>query len=348
MSKSGKLLAVPSRDTVKKYKTLWAGFRSKVNSDWLKVYISISGINDYRYIPEDIYYSEIEPRLNDKTFSKADSDKNSYHKIFSNTILPPVLLRSISGILYTEDYKRVNDLNNFLNSIDKDLKYIIKPSVESGGGTDVRKIEITGDRLTITPSIPGIKNFSDLIHYYKRDFIIQKYLEQHSFFRQFNKSSLNTIRIFTYRSLKDEKIVVLHRILRIGKPGSVVDNQASGGIACGISEEGLLSSFGVDKYGSKYSESNMVKFCEIGKIPFLEAIISLAEEVAGKYLYSRVLGLDFAVNEEGKIFLIEVNNINNEINFYQMNNGPLFGIYSEDVARLCLNEPKSILLDYYL
>ena len=35
----------------------------------------------------------------------------------------------------------------------------------------------------------------DLINYYKRDFIVQEYLEQDSLFKQFNPTSLNTVRI---------------------------------------------------------------------------------------------------------------------------------------------------------
>ena len=331
-----------------KYKKLWSGFGYRVNTNWLKSYVSISGISDYRYIPENIYYSEIEPRLNNRAFSKSYTDKNNYHRILDNNILVPVLFRSINGVFYTPDYQIIKNINNYFDSENKYGTYIIKPSIEGGGGRDVRKIEFTSKYLKLTPSIEGVKDFHDLINYYKRDFVIQEYLEQDLFFRQFNSSSVNTIRVFTYRSLENEEIKFLHRILRIGKSGSIVDNQASGGIACGVNNNGVLSSFGVDKYGYKFYEYNKIKFSDVGIIPYMTSILMIAEEVAAKFLYSRLLSMDFAVNYKGKIFLIEVNDTYNEINFCQMTNGPLFGEYSEEVARLSHKEPKSLLIDYSL
>ena len=116
----------------------------------------------------------------------------------------------------------------------------------SGGGQDVRKIELANKILKINPSITAVKDIKDLINYYKRDFVVQEYLEQDSLFKQFNPTSLNTVRILTYRSLGNEEIIPLHRILRIGGPGNVVDNQTMGGISCVIRKDDVLSSFGLD------------------------------------------------------------------------------------------------------
>jgi hypothetical protein len=346
LDNSGRLKSDFSPEFLRNNKELWKGFGLKVKSYWIRVYISISSINNYRYLPEDIYYSEIEPRLNNRAFSKAYTDKNNYHRIIDNKLLPSILLRSISGIFYSQEYKLIKDVHSFFKASDFSGNYIIKPSIEGGGGSNVRKININGSNLKIEPQIPGCKSIEEIIRFYRRDFVIQEYIEQHSFFRQFNSSSLNTIRILTYRSPENEEIVILHRVLRIGKEGSIVDNQASGGIACGISEEGNLSSFGVNKCGNLFFESNGQTFSNIGKVPFIESISLIAAEVASHFLYSRLLGMDFAVDDKGKVLLIEVNDSNNEINFYQMNNGPLFGKYSEEVAKLCRHEPKSFLIDF--
>jgi hypothetical protein len=345
LRKTGTLKNI-GKDIEQKHVKLWSGYGLKINNDWLKAYIIISGIDDYRYIPENLYYSEIEPRLNNKAFSKAYTDKNNYHKIIDNNILVPVLLRSINGVLYTQDYQFINDINSMLESNDINGIYIIKPSIEGGGGQDVRKIEFAYNRININPDLSEVNDIQSLIRYYKRDFIVQEYIEQDSFFKQFNPSSVNTIRIFTYRSLENEEIKILHRILRIGKHGSVVDNMASGGVACGISEDGVLSSFGVDKYGYKVYESNTIVFSNIGVVPYINSICNLAKDVAVQFNYSRLLSMDFAVNNKGKVFMVEVNDNYNEINFCQMNNGPLFGNYSSEVANLSHKEPKSILFDF--
>lgn len=348
LNTSGLLIPAVSTEISVKHEKLWNGYGTKINTDWLRVYISISGINDFRFIPENIYYSEIEPRLNNKTFSKAYTDKNSYHRIIRNDVLPEILLRSISGIFYTQDYMRIENANLYFDNIEASRSYIIKPSIEGGGGLDVRRVEFTGKQLIITPVIDGISSIEELFKYYKRDFVIQEYVKQHSFYYQFNSSSLNTVRILTYRSLRNEEIVILQRVFRIGRPGSIVDNQASGGIACGINSEGILSNFGVDKSGNKHFESGSCKFERAGKLQSIESIDSLAIELAGNFRYSRLLGMDFAVDVKGKVLLIEINDSSNEINFYQMNNGPLFGDKSEEVADFCKREPKSFLIDFNL
>ena len=80
----------------------------------------------------------------------------------------------------------------------------------------------------------------------------------------------------------------------------------------------------------------------------MNSINILAIEVARQFPYARLLSIDFAVSDKGKILLIEVNNMYSEINFCQMHNGPLFGEYTEEVANLIHKEPKSIFYDFTL
>ena len=130
LKKTGEFKNISS-EIEKKHAKLWSGFGIRVNMDWLKAYISISGISDYRYIPEDIYYCEIEPRLNKNAFSKPYSDKNNYHKILNNDILVPILFRAINGVYYTHDYQPIKNISSFIESNFKDGAYIIKPSIIS-------------------------------------------------------------------------------------------------------------------------------------------------------------------------------------------------------------------------
>jgi hypothetical protein len=58
------------------------------------------------------------------------------------------------------------------------------------------------------------------------------------------------------------------------------------------------------------------------------------------------LGFDVCLDHNGDIKLLEVNNMNNEINFYQMNNGPLFGLFTDEVLRFLTTNLKTIMLDF--
>ena len=330
---------------------LWKDYRKNINFDWLDVYTSVSGVHDHRYVPEDIYYTEIEPRLNNKLFSKAWTDKNSYDMYLGGRVkMPDVVLRCINGVLYTPDFRpagRPGEYRAFPPAYEG-RKLVIKPTMDSGGGKAVRVISSSGEGIEMNPHVQGVTTLPQLFGLYGGNFIIQKYIDQHPWFARFNESSLNTVRILTYRSLKNEEPVVLHRLLRAGRPGSVVDNQASGGIACAIDTDGRLMSFGVDKSGGRHKGTESIDFGEAGEVPFMKEITAAALEVASCYRYSRLLGLDFAVSEDGEVILIEVNDSNNEINFFQMSSGPLFGSFTEEVASSCMNLPRSFVIDYII
>jgi len=334
-----------------KHFQLWKDLSQRINYDWLEVYSAVSGKCDYRYVPEDIYYTEIEPRLNNKLYSKAWTDKNSYDLFLGGRVrMPEVVLKCINGQMYLPDYIPVGSPENYtaLPPEYEGKKLVIKPTMDSGGGKAVRVFSCSASGIVLNPPVEGIETVARLFGLYGGNFIVQNYICQHPYFAHFNETSLNTVRILTYRSIKDEKIVILHRLLRAGRPGSVVDNQASGGIACAITPDGQLMSFGVDKSGIRHKGTAAIDFSDAGTVPFMADISHAALEVASAYRYSRLLGLDFAVNENGEVILIEVNDSNNEINFFQMSSGPLFGAFTEEVASMCSSLPRSFVIDYII
>lgn len=359
----------PGTELREKHIQLWKGLARKVNTDWLEVYTAVLGRPDFRYVPENIYYTEIEPRLNNKLFSKAWTDKNSYELFLGAGVKrPEVVLRCINGVLYTPDFLpagRPEEFPGFPPDFN-DRKLVIKPTMDSGGGKAVRIMRPKGPEpvsgmndpipglkavdkgVEIDPPVNGVTTLRELFALYGGNFIIQKHISQHPWFARFNESSLNTIRVLTYRSIKDEKVHVLHRLLRAGRPGSVVDNQASGGIACGVDDTGRLMASAIDKAGKHHSGTQSLIFSEGGDVPFMDEITAAAKQVAACYRYSRLLGLDFAVDINGEVVLIEVNDSNNEINFFQMSSGPLFGPFTEEVAEACKSLPRSFVIDYII
>lgn len=320
---------------ITKHKNLFIRyFNKKVNIKWLKSYITVSNINDYRYIPENIYYNYIEPKLNNYHLSKAYADKNFYELFFPElkNIFVKTYLRKINNCFYDTNFNLISNTQNIEKLIDKTQKYIIKPSIDSGGGINV--FEITGN---------DIFNFINKDY----DFIVQEKIIQHSFFSQFNESSVNTIRLFSYKSVINNQIYILQGVFRIGKPGSIVDNQAAGGLACAIDlETSKLNNFVSDKYGNKYYQFNNINFSNDYYIPHLQEMKELAIYIASRLFYFRLLSFDFCVDNMNNIKLIEINNKNHEINFYQFNNGPLFNSFTEEILSYCKDKPVNFLIDF--
>ncbi len=127
---------------------------------------------------------------------------------------------------------------------------------------------------------------------------------------------------------------------------AVVQVEASGGVSCGIKPGGILNNFAINKKGERFNTFNGISFNQTLMVVKYNEIVSLGLEIAKKFLYHRLLGFDFCVNETNEIKLIEINNRNNEINFFQMNNGPLFREYTNEVVEFCKRNNKTICLDY--
>jgi hypothetical protein len=351
ISAAGGATLKPDELTREAHHRLWSNLSGKVRYDWLEVYTTVSGKADPAYVPEDIYYTLIEPRLNNKLFSKAWTDKNSYELFLRDVVrLPAVRLRCINGILYTPDFMpagRPEEFTSFPAGM-KGKKLVIKPTMDSGGGKAVRVVTLQEEGIELTPPVTGVSTLTQLFSLYGGNFIVQDYIRQDGYFARFNESSLNTVRVLTYRSVSDESVSVLHRLLRVGRPGSVVDNQSSGGMACAIDAGGRLMSFGIDKSGNRHKGTSTVDFGDAAPVPYIGEISAAAVRVASAYRYSRLLGLDFAVSDSGEVILIEVNDSNNEINFFQMSSGPLFGSFTEEVVAACNRLRRSFIIDYII
>ena len=60
----------------------WSQYNQKFNINWHKWYSSRNKIEDVKYIPEDLYYSVIEPYFNNKNMKEAYTDKGYLKKYF--------------------------------------------------------------------------------------------------------------------------------------------------------------------------------------------------------------------------------------------------------------------------
>lgn len=334
-------------DVIQKFKNRWSAF-GKPSAKWLKIYAGINNIISPDYVPENYYYVIIEPRLNNLIYSLAYADKNLYTILIPENVdvLPKTFLRKINGVFYENGYKPVsiNEAKEILKNISH-KEIIIKPSSDSAGG---RNVSILRNYSNIWYNKEQKFDLQTINQKYPTNLILQEKINQHSFYKSLNESSVNTVRIFTYRSVKDNKIHILHSIIRVGKPGQEVDNQASGGYSIGVDNKGYLNSFAVNKYGNKTSLINNLDLKTIKKAPGIENMHQVAKKIAPAFFYNRLLAFDFCLDEQGNVKLLEVNLKNIEINFLQMNNGPLFGNKTAEIIDYCKTAPKSINFDFYV
>ncbi|MGH0037135.1 MAG: sugar-transfer associated ATP-grasp domain-containing protein [Myxococcota bacterium] len=139
-------------------------------------------------------------------------------------------------------------------------------------------------------------------------FLVESYLVQHPDYAAFNPSSVNTLRLWTLQPLGGDPKVVLG-YLRIGRQGSLVDNQCSGGIVAPVDlDTGLLRAAldGLPERREYPSHPDHGAAIEGQKACRLDEAVSLARHALGAFPKLRFAGFDIAMTGEGPA-VIEMN-----------------------------------------
>ncbi len=319
-----------------KHKKYWKTLFPNITTEWLRYYVNISEIPEYRYIPEDIYYAIIERRLNDINMSDHISNKCNYDIYYPNILFPYCFLKNSSGTFMDSSNKIITSLRaqEIFSSIKEDI--VVKPSIESGGGTNVRKyIYSNGKHIDCNGNSTTLKIIVDL---YQKNFVIQRVIKQYPFYENFNETSVNTFRVYTYRSVLDETVQVLNIVLRMGRKGSFCDNQRAGGISVGVDlKNGILNTYGINSItGTKYAHNpDSDQLFKGLQMHGFDKIIPFVKTVAAKIPSQRLLSFDLAFNKDDKIIVIEINTADMGINFLQVHGTPLFGNYTDEIVEYC-------------
>ncbi len=332
------------------YRKQWAKLDKNASCHYPRIFSAINGLSSADYVPENVYYNKIEPVLNNKAFATAYADKNFYERylIDFKDIFPTTLIRKINGTLLDKDYRRLYHIDDLCELFQNDY-LILKPAIETSGGSDVKLVKQKNSHFYLDSNHYTIDEFFKfLTENYVKSFVLQQILQQNEWFSHFNPSSVNTVRIFTYRSVSDDNVYPLHAVIRFGQKGSIVDNQAAGGLSCGVDCEGKINGFAVDKYGTVYDKVPAIMEKTGSLVPGINQMKSIASKISSQCFYHRILAFDFCYDNKGKVRLLEINFKNIETNFLQMNNGPLFGRFTSEVIDYCLKNKKSLVFDFYV
>lgn len=198
-------------------------------------------------------------------------------------------------------------------------------------------------------SVGGGKNTLLSIGYLEancgKDFAVQEFLEQHEFINQFCSTSVNTLRLTLYRSVKDDECVVPSAIMRIGHEGSCVDNAHAGGGYVSIDvSTGKLGKEVFDQYGQRYSSLNRIDFNKGYQLPteLWKKVLDFAKSIGSFVPHHRLLALDLAIDKEGNPKMIEFNIEYYGIWPFQFSQCPAFGDYTDEIIDYCRKERSKL------
>lgn len=292
-----------------------------VPTEWHQYFYSRTGVYSKKYIPTCEYKNHLIGRLNIYPLHLAYNDKNMTDVTLPHTHQPKIYLKNMGGYYYI-DGRAVSE-EEALSLCGNLGEVIIKPSL-TGRGKGVR-------RIVIANGMTDYKNLSlkDVFDEYNADFLVQKVIRQHAEMKALNPSSINTIRIVSYRNGMDVHIV--YTVIRIGRKGMNVDNESAGGISAIIHPDGCIGKYaygapGVDKV--EFTDSGVR--LEGYKVPSFDKAQEFVKMSHMQLPYFNLIGWDIAIEEDGSPIMIELN-LNPDLS--QSANGPAFGDYTEMILR---------------
>ncbi len=327
-----KKLTLTEREEVCKY---WGQLGYRVNTESHKLFKTVA-YYDKRFVPDDLYTSIILPSLNPRMDSSVYVNKATLDLLFREIPQAKCYVKNIAGTFWIE-MQAVSEDSAIDFLVSNVGEFIIKPSCDSSGGKNVRKINML--------SIQDKKQYLRKLFYeYGCNFIVQEVIRQHKDTAQFNPESLNTIRVCSL--FLNDKLSILTCRLRCGQNGAILDNVHSGGIFIPIKSDGYLFDYGLDLHYKRYERSsNGVVFSHT----CLENYSKIEQFVANYHSYfptCHLIAWDLAITDEGKVLMVEVNINGPCIYDEQGATGPFFGDRTDEVIEYVKTHPGKLYMSF--
>ena len=262
-------------------------------------FYSRTGVYSKEYMPVGLFEADLIGRANQwKRLSPAYSDKNMDELYLPHILHPVTILKNYNGYYY---YKNKPVSKDEAVSLCCNIENaIIKPSMQSKG-KGVKLISVTNGLSNIDH-----KTIEEVFNLYQKNFLIQEKVIQHPAINALNPTSVNTLRIMTYRS--GMEIIVVYAVIRIGRSGQVIDNQSAGGISTIIHEDGTLGKYAFGVAGEDRVEKTDSGIVLKGyKIPYFEKAIEAVKKSHYDLPFFDIVGWDVSIDEAGEPVLIEWN-----------------------------------------
>ena len=274
-----------------------------------EIMLNVKGEFDVRYCPHVTFRMY----LDDSEELWPWIDKNYFERHQPTLKYPHAYVRNVNGYLLDNGYNRITQ-KEAEQIICANLPVIIKPTIDSGEGKNLRLISTPGEA-------------KDIFTNYTKDYIVQKVIVQCDELKKMGNNSVNSFRVIT--ALVDGKAKVLSSHLLCNTTDSIAVNTNTapgvGVVIVKVDEDGVLADYGFYENAQRIEQlPNGFKFGGL-KIPsFKEAVEQLLKCHESMPMLEFV-GWDITIDEGGELVVIEWNQRFIEVYHSQLTNGPLFG-----------------------
>lgn len=315
-----------------KHRQLWSRLGVKSGDRWLRLHVNLTGLQDYTFCPEDIFFARIERILNDCDNSgHGPEDKNNLWRYVPRGAEPETLVRYVRGAFCDAEGRWISESEADARIARASEDLVGKPC-DASGGSGVRLFRRSGGVFRDGNAVLSAAWIAKQGHSY----VVQRRIRQDAFSASFNKSSVNTVRMMTLRCPWNGEVVVLRSMMRMGVSDTIVDNMMKGGLCVCLDAQGRFGRYAYD-YDGKRFEKHPVSGHTFENLthPSYGAMVSLAKKVAATVPDYHLLSFDLVPREDESVCIVELNATSQGITQLQYDFGGLFGSLSERVVDWC-------------
>lgn len=338
---NGGLLNNIDEDFVSQVQEHWRNNYGKTIDPSLHIaFMNLTGRKDKRMIPGKIMRKEILPIFNDYDMSIFYKDKNLYDILVNPPRSAETVVKNINGTYFDANNNSIDTQTASKKLINSDTDLIIKPS-RSNNGNGVVKLNVKGKKIFLDGEVINIYHLEEI---YSENFIVQKAIRQHPTMAAPHPSSVNTLRMVTFR-WKGE-IRYLLAFARFGSNNDIRDNAGvdtgADGIRLGLTETGKFFNVALSKHGQTYTHHPTTGFCfaDLDPIPNFEEYKQFVKDCHKNILHLDIISWDVVVGFDGKPIFLEAN-FAGTTPFYQLAaQRPFFGDLTDEVLQYVSSELK--------
>ncbi len=280
---------------------------SKKFAPWLYVYSAISEKFVEGWIPDNYYGKILVPKLKGN-YGKIGDYNSLTNKLFNCSNFPDIVYFS-NGLWLSTKYDVLSkiDVLKIIRNEDSMLLFKVDSSSQGKGVHFLKKEDLTIEYLE------SLGNG-----------VMQRYINQHSFFRDISPNSVATVRITSVIDNHGE-VSVNACYLRVGR-NSDTHVKSSSHIRIPVNlTNGELDKYGYSTKWLKINEHPDTKFIfKNKKIPLFDEFISTTIKSHKMVPFAICIGWDMTLDNNDKIQIMEWNGSHNDIKFSEATQGPCF------------------------
>ena len=256
-------------------------------------------IMDRRFLPTDLYLTEIVPYLNHGIQRAGLSNKGYLDYLFSDVKRPRTVMLKIEGIYYDEKRNMVGEEVALALCRENRGALFLKPTIEAARGDGI---------VVFTPDESSDEDIRRILRESGSSFIVQERVRQHPVLDGLNPTSVSTVRIFSL--LMDDKVYIESAGLRVSPPGTLFVTVFDGGFYAEILEDGKLYPKVYSDIGEWYDHGRGV-FDDSFVVPSMDKVYEEVKRIHPRMGHFKCLGWDFAIDENGDPVFLEFNGFPN-------------------------------------